>query len=133
MKQKLKRTLASLSALAMVFTTATVLPNGAFDFVGGITASAEDSAIEETGTWLEVSCAENNYKKIDYTSSDGNTYTCYVYSSTEYNAVLISVDNWCYGYGTGVLGYDNQVADLASKGARMPKFAELKIKTDAGE
>lgn len=133
MTQKLKRTLASLSALAMVFTTAAVLPNGAFDFGGGITASAEDSTIEETGTWLEVSCAENNYKTIDYTSSDGNTYTCYVYSSTEYSAVLISVRNWGFSDGDGAYGYDNQVADLASKGARMPKFAELKIKTDAGE
>ena len=86
----------------------------------------------ESNSWLEVSCAENNYKTIDYTSSDENTYTCYVYSSTEYSAVLISVNGWSYNHHNGVLGYDNQVADLASKGARMPKFAELQILLDAG-
>ena len=86
----------------------------------------------ESNSWLEVSCAENNYKTIDYTSSDENTYTCYVYSSTEYSAVLISVNGWSHVANNGVLGYDNQVADLASKGARMPKFAELQILLDAG-
>ena len=98
----------------------------------GITANAENSEIVESNSWLEVSCAENNYKTIDYTSSDENTYTCYVYSSTEYSAVLISVNGWSHVANNGVLGYDNQVADLASKGARMPKFAELQILLDAG-
>ena len=97
-----------------------------------ITANAENSEIVESNSWLEVSCAENNYKTIDYTSSDENTYTCYVYSSTEYSAVLISVNGWSHVANNGVLGYDNQVADLASKGARMPKFAELQILLDAG-
>lgn len=45
---------------------------------------------------------------------------------------LISVNGWSYNHHNGVLGYDNQVADLASKGARMPKFAELQILLDAG-
>lgn len=131
MKRKLKRTIAALSAIAMLSTTAAVLPEKLPVGVG-ITANAENSEIVESNSWLEVSCAENNYKTIDYTSSDENTYTCYVYSSTEYSAVLISVNGWSYGHHNGVLGYDNQVADLASKGARMPKFAELQILLDAG-
>lgn len=131
MKRKLKRTIAALSAIAMLSTTAAVLPEKLPVGVG-ITANAENSEIVESNSWLEVSCAENNYKTIDYTSSDENTYTCYVYSSTEYSAVLISVNGWSYGHRNGVLGYDNQVADLASKGARMPKFAELQILLDAG-
>ena len=131
MKRKLKRTIAALSAIAMLFATATVLPEKLPVGVG-ITANAENSEIVESNSWLEVSCAENNYKTIDYTSSDENTYTCYVYSSTEYSAVLISVNGWSSGHCNGVLGYDNQVADLASKGARMPKFAELQILLDAG-
>lgn len=131
MKRKLKRTIAALSAIAMLSTTATVLPEKLPVGVG-ITANAENSEIVESNSWLEVSCAENNYKTIDYTSSDENTYTCYVYSSTEYSAVLISVNGWSYSHHNGVLGYDNQVADLASKGARMPKFAELQILLDAG-
>lgn len=131
MKKKLKRTIAALSAIAMLFATATVLPEK-LPVEVGITANAENSEIVESNSWLEVSCAENNYKTIDYTSSDENTYTCYVYSSTEYSAVLISVNGWSYGANNGVLGYDNQVADLASKGARMPKFAELQILLDAG-
>ena len=131
MKRKLKRTIAALSAIAMLSTTATVLPEKLPVGVG-ITANAENSEIVESNSWLEVSCAENNYKTIDYTSSDENTYTCYVYSSTEYSAVLISVNGWSYNHHNGVLGYDNQVADLASKGARMPKFAELQILLDAG-
>ena len=41
MKKKLKRTIAALSAIAMLGTTATVLPEGmSFDFGTGITASA---------------------------------------------------------------------------------------------
>ena len=131
MKRKLKRTIAALSAIAMLFATTTVLPEKLPVGVG-ITANAENSEIVESNSWLEVSCAENNYKTIDYTSSDENTYTCYVYSSTEYSAVLISVNGWSPSNGSGVLGYDNQVADLASKGARMPKFAELQILLDAG-
>ena len=131
MKKKLKRTIAALSAIAMLFATATVLPEKLPVGVG-ITANAENSEIVESNSWLEVSCAENNYKTIDYTSSDENTYTCYVYSSTEYSAVLISVNGWSHGAHNGVLGYDNQVADSASKGARMPKFAELQILLDAG-
>ena len=131
MKRKLKRTIAALSAIAMLFATTTVLPEKLPVGVG-ITANAENSEIVESNSWLEVSCAENNYKTIDYTSSDENTYTCYVYSSTEYSAVLISVNGWSYNHRNGVLGYDNQVADLASKGARMPKFAELQILLDAG-
>lgn len=131
MKKKLKRTIAALSAIAMLFATTTVLPEKLPVGVG-ITANAENSEIVESNSWLEVSCAENNYKTIDYTSSDENTYTCYVYSSTEYSAVLISVNGWSYNHHNGVLGYDNQVADLASKGARMPKFAELQILLDAG-
>ena len=131
MKKKLKRTIAALSAIAMLFATATVLPEKLPVGVG-ITANAENSEIVESNSWLEVSCAKNNYKTIDYTSSDENTYTCYVYSSTEYSAVLISVNGWSYNHHNGVLGYDNQVADLASKGARMPKFAELQILLDAG-
>ena len=115
----------------MLFATTTVLPEKLPVGVG-ITANAENSEIVESNSWLEVSCAENNYKTIDYTSSDENTYTCYVYSSTEYSAVLISVNGWSYNHHNGVLGYDNQVADLASKGARMPKFAELQILLDAG-
>lgn len=40
MKRKLKRTIAALSAVTMMFTTATVLPEGmSFDFGTGITAS----------------------------------------------------------------------------------------------
>ena len=131
MKRKLKRTIAALSAIAMLFATAAVLPEKLPVGVG-ITANAENSEIVESNSWLEVSCAENNYKTIDYTSSDENTYTCYVYSSTEYSAVLISVNGWSHVAHNGVLGYDNQVADLASKGARMPKFAELQILLDAG-
>ena len=131
MKKKLKRTIAALSAIAMLFATAAVLPEKLPVGVG-ITANAENSEIVESNSWLEVSCAENNYKTIDYTSSDENTYTCYVYSSTEYSAVLISVNGWSPVAHNGVLGYDNQVADLASKGARMPKFAELQILLDAG-
>lgn len=131
MKRKLKRTIAALSAITMLSTTATVLPEKLPVGVG-ITANAENSEIVESNSWLEVSCAENNYKTIDYTSSDENTYTCYVYSSTEYSAVLISVNGWSHVAHNGVLGYDNQVADLASKGARMPKFAELQILLDAG-
>ena len=131
MKKKLKRTIAALSAIAMLFATTTVLPEKLPVGVG-ITANAENSEIVESNSWLEVSCAENNYKTIDYTSSDENTYTCYVYSSTEYSAVLISVNGWSHVAHNGVLGYDNQVADLASKGARMPKFAELQILLDAG-
>ena len=119
------------SEIAVLFATAAVLPEKLPVGVG-ITANAENSEIVESNSWLEVSCAENNYKTIDYTSSDENTYTCYVYSSTEYSAVLISVNGWSHVANNGVLGYDNQVADLASKGARMPKFAELQILLDAG-
>lgn len=131
MKINLKKFIAVTVTVAMLSTTATVLPEKLPVGVG-ITANAENSEIVESNSWLEVSCAENNYKTIDYTSSDENTYTCYVYSSTEYSAVLISVNGWSYNHHNGVLGYDNQVADLASKGARMPKFAELQILLDAG-
>ena len=131
MIKKFKKIAAFMSAIAMLGTTVTVLPEKLPVGVG-ITANAENSEIVESNSWLEVSCAENNYKTIDYTSSDENTYTCYVYSSTEYSAVLISVNGWSYNHHNGVLGYDNQVADLASKGARMPKFAELQILLDAG-
>ena len=91
------------------------------------TANAENSEIVESNSWLEVSCAENNYKTIDYASSDENTYTCYVYSSTEYSAVLISVNGWSHVANNGVLGYDNQVADLASKELVCPNLRNFKF------
>ena len=120
---RIKRGLAVMLSVCMVFGVAPIQAGA---------EEAENSEIVESNSWLEVSCAENNYKTIDYTSSDENTYTCYVYSSTEYSAVLISVNGWSHVANNGVLGYDNQVADLASKGARMPKFAELQILLDAG-
>ena len=147
---RIKRGLAVMLSVCMVFGMAPIQA-GAEENDSEIAVQANDSAgkteqqsteeeeckhegveIVESNSWLEVSCAENNYKTIDYTSSDENTYTCYVYSSTEYSAVLISVNGWSHVANNGVLGYDNQVADLASKGARMPKFAELQILLDAG-
>lgn len=80
----------------------------------------------------EVSSEENNYQTVQYTSTDGKTYTCWVYSSTPKSAVLVSTEFYAYAYRTGVLGYDNQVADLQSRGGRMAKFEELSIITAAG-
>lgn len=80
----------------------------------------------------EVSSEENNYQTVQYTSTDGNTYECWVYSSTPKSAVLVSTEFYAYAYRTGVLGYDNQVADLQSRGGRMAKFEELSIITDSG-
>ena len=49
MKRKLKRTIAALSAIAMLSTTATVLPEGmSFDFGTGITASAAGTVQQST-------------------------------------------------------------------------------------
>lgn len=49
MKRKLKRTIAALSAVTMMFTTATVLPEGmSFDFGTGITASAAGTEPQDT-------------------------------------------------------------------------------------
>ena len=49
MKRKLKRTIAALSAIAMLGTTATVLPEGmSFDFGTGITASAAETEQQST-------------------------------------------------------------------------------------
>ena len=49
MKRKLKRTIAALSAIAMLGTTATVLPEGmSFDFGTGITASAAGTEQQST-------------------------------------------------------------------------------------
>lgn len=130
---RIKRGLAVMLSVCMVFGMAPIQAGAEEnDSEIAVQANAENSEIVESNSWLEVSCAENNYKTIDYTSSDENTYTCYVYSSTEYSAVLISVNGWSHVANNGVLGYDNQVADLASKGARMPKFAELQILLDAG-
>lgn len=128
---KWKKEIALLLSACMIFGM-TPIQARAEDTDFGIETQTKAAELGESNSWLEVSSAENKYKTMDYTASDGNTYKCYVYSSTEYNAVLISVEQWSYVDRNGKETYDEQIEELASKGARMPKFAELKILSDAG-
>lgn len=128
---KWKKEIALLLSACMIFDM-TPIQARAEDTGFGIETQTKAAELGESNSWLEVSSAENKYKTMDYTASDGNTYKCYVYSSTGYNAILISVDQWSYIDRNGKETYDEQIKELASKGARMPKFAELKILSDAG-
>lgn len=58
MKRKLKRTIAALSAIAMLGTTATVLPERmSFDFGTGITASAAGTEQQSTDEANRISAS----------------------------------------------------------------------------
>ena len=105
MKRKLKRTIAALSAIAMLGTTATVLPEGmSFDFGTGITASAAGTEQQSTDEATVYQPAVETTDKYDI-DDDGTKDTVYEISNagqlswfaeqvnsgnTKINAVLVN-------------------------------------------
>ena len=81
MKRKLKRTIAALSAIAMLSTTATVLPEGmSFDFGTGITASAAGTEQQSTDEAAVYQPATETTDKYDI-DDDGTKDTVYEISN----------------------------------------------------
>ena len=81
MKRKLKRTIAALSAIAMLSTTATVLPEGmSFDFGTGITASAAGTEQQSTDEATVYQPAVETTDKYDI-DDDGTKDTVYEISN----------------------------------------------------
>ena len=100
MKRKLKRTIAALSAIAMLGTTATVLPEGmSFDFGTGITASAagteqqskDEASVTINGTTLYYATLEEAFS-----AANGKTATITMLKDAEcinYAGVPFCVDS----------------------------------------
>ena len=81
MKKKLKRTIAALSAIAMLGTTATVLPEGmSFDFGTGITASAAGTEQQSTDEATVYQPAVETTDKYDIDDGGAKVYQIEKYS-----------------------------------------------------
>lgn len=122
MKRKLKRTIAALSAVTMMFTTATVLPEGmSFDFGTGITASAagtEPQATDEASVTINGETLYYATLEEAFSAADGKTATitmlndaeCTVTSGTpisvknQSNITLNMNGKTLSGHGTGESG-----------------------------
>ena len=130
MKSKFKKFTAFLAAFTICGTILPNFGNETFNINWYTTALAEETAGVSQNNQEPI----NGWKVGDRVIYNNGTedFECLVASSTENSAVLISIKGWDPPEGTGVFGYENQVADLASKGARMPKFAEYQILSDSG-
>lgn len=87
MKRKLKRTIAALSAIAMLGTTATVLPEGmSFDFGTGITASAagtEQQSTDEASVTINEETLYYATLEDAFAAADGKTATITMLNDAE--------------------------------------------------
>ena len=84
MKRKLKRTIAALSAIAMLGTTATVLPEGmSFDFGTGITASAAGTEQQSTDEATVYQPAVETTDKYDIDDGSAKVYQIEKYSKCD--------------------------------------------------
>ena len=84
MKKKLKRTIAALSAIAMLGTTATVLPEGmSFDFGTGITASAAGTEQQSTDEATVYQPAVETTDKYDIDDGGAKVYQIEKYSKCD--------------------------------------------------
>ena len=84
MKRKLKRTIAALSAIAMLGTTATVLPEGmSFDFGTGITASAAGTEQQSTDEATVYQPAVETTDKYDIDDGGAKVYQIEKYSKCD--------------------------------------------------
>ena len=89
MKRKLKRTIAALSAIAMLGTTATVLPEGmSFDFGTGITANA--AGTEQQSTEEE----ECKHEGIEITFNSNGFGNCSKCNATIYQSAVETTDKY---------------------------------------
>ena len=122
MKRKLKRTIAALSAVTMMFTTATVLPEGmSFGFGTGITAIAagtEQQATDEASVTINGETLYYATLEEAFSAADGKTATitmlndaeCTVTSGTpisvknQSNITLNMNGKTLSGHGTGESG-----------------------------
>ena len=84
MKKKLKRTIAALSAIAMLGTTATVLPEGmSLDFGTGITASAAGTEQQSTDEATVYQPAVETTDKYDIDDGGAKVYQIEKYSKCD--------------------------------------------------
>ena len=84
MKRKLKRTIAALSAIAMLSTTATVLPERmSFDFGTGITASAAGTEQQSTDEATVYQPAVETTDKYDIDDGGAKVYQIEKYSKCD--------------------------------------------------
>ncbi len=87
MKRKLKRTIAALSAVTMMFTTATVLPEGmSFGFGTGITAIAaetEQQATDEASVTINGTTLYYATLEEAFSAADGKTATITMLNDAE--------------------------------------------------
>ena len=84
MKRKLKRTIAALSAIAMLGTTATVLPEGmSVDFGTGITASAAGTEQQSTDEATVYQPAVETTDKYDIDDGGAKVYQIEKYSKCD--------------------------------------------------
>ena len=84
MKRKLKRTIAALSAIAMLGTTATVLPEGmSLDFGTGITASAAGTEQQSTDEATVYQPAVETTDKYDIDDGGAKVYQIEKYSKCD--------------------------------------------------
>ena len=84
MKRKLKRTIAALSAIAMLSTTATVLPERmSFDFGTGITASAARTEQQSTDEATVYQPAVETTDKYDIDDGGAKVYQIEKYSKCD--------------------------------------------------
>lgn len=89
MKRKLKRTIAALSAIAMLGTTATVLPEGmSLDFGTGITANA--AGTEQQSTEEE----ECKHEVIEITFNSNGFGNCSKCNATIYQSAVETTDKY---------------------------------------
>ena len=100
MKRKLKRTIAALSAIAMLGTTATVLPEGmSFDFDTGITASAagtEQQSTDEASVTINGETLYYATLEEAFSAANGNCATIDMLNDAEcinYAGVPFCVDS----------------------------------------
>ena len=100
MKRKLKRTIAALSAIAMLGTTATVLPEGmSFDFGTGITASAagtEQQSTDEASVTINGETLYYATLEEAFSAANGNCATIDMLNDAEcinYAGVPFCVDS----------------------------------------
>ncbi|MCI6580749.1 MAG: hypothetical protein MSH15_01955, partial [Oscillospiraceae bacterium] len=131
MKRKLKRTIAALSAVTMMFTTATVLPEGmSFDFGTGITASAagtEPQATDEASVTINGETLYYATLEEAFSAASGKTATITMLndaecSSTSGSALLVANNSnitlnmngkTLSGKGQGTVGIINVVKEAS--------------------
>ncbi|MDE6664721.1 MAG: hypothetical protein K2K14_00810 [Ruminococcus sp.] len=122
-----KQALAMVSALTMLFTTATFFPNNTFNLVREITASANSTlqkVANADSAWLEVGA--------DFTYEiNGTTYNCIVASSTQNEAVVIwkNVQNPDNDF---LESKQSMILSCEEKGGRLIKFAEYQVLSEHG-